>query len=195
MEKKQTPAYKVAGIIWIISVLVFGVLLSIKTDLFRAPLQEVDFTSDRNFVLAITFTVLLSLFSFAFAVFDILGHAFERYGLHNPNPSFRVRLGNSIKFFFFVALFTLFLTFMIFNPVTFLIEVYKKRKEAFAQLTIERFIGKMLQIILVLSILLPLWIGGYYIAGTFTYQTVKHRLGYYVDAIPIAGTGSMYPTF
>lgn len=84
---------------------------------------------------------------------------------------------------------------MIFNPITFLVQIYKKRKEAFAEFEIERFIIKTFQVLLVLIFLLPLWIGSYYTVGAFTYQTVKHRLGYYVDAIPIAGTGSMYPTF
>ncbi len=195
MKTKPTPTYKIAGIIWGVSVVVFGVLIAIKTNLFKIPLKELDFASDRNFILAVSFTVLLSIFSFASAILDIMNYIFDQSGLYNSNPGIRARLGNSVIFFLFILLFPLFLAFIIFNPLTFFVQVYKRRRQAFNTFAIETFLGKTIQILLVLGLLLPLWIGGYFAIGAFTYQTVKHRIGYYEDAIPIAGTGSMYPTF
>lgn len=44
-------------------------------------------------------------------------------------------------------------------------------------------------------ILIALWLTSYAAVGAFTKSLVYHRLGFVSEGIPVAGTGSMYPTF
>lgn len=62
--------------------------------------------------------------------------------------------------------------------------------EAFRKILLQFMYGTA-----VILILIPLWVGIYYFAANSLYNAGRFVLGRYEDIIPVAGTGSMYPTF
>jgi hypothetical protein len=76
------------------------------------------------------------------------------------------------------------------------LEVIKKLKHTgikglLKRFSIKPFVTKTIALVLVGVIILPIWISGYVVVGV----SIKEALGYGTEAITIAGTGSMFPTF
>jgi len=97
-----------------------------------------------------------------------------------------------IRLFLVLAILPLYLLTYILKPL----EVIRKLKHAgikglFRAFSIKPFLAKAIALVLVGIVILPIWIGGYTVAGVM----VKESLGYGTEAISIAGTGSMFPTF
>ncbi len=97
-----------------------------------------------------------------------------------------------IKLFFILPVFPLYLFFYVINPIEIIKKIKEKKiKGLVKNFTFKLFIKKILVLVIVILIFLPIWIVGYTVLGII----IVDQLGYLEKPIPIAGTGSMYPTF
>lgn len=65
------------------------------------------------------------------------------------------------------------------------------KSSSFKPRGINSLIEKAIAVLIIGVSILPVWVGGYFLAGTL----VANQLGYISQSIRISGTGSMYPTF
>jgi signal peptidase I len=195
MKPQTSGTYKITGIIWVVSTLFFFLLFGFVTDWFRSSLNPKDLNTPNTILGTLVILFIISASSLFLTITDFLMHIFVNSPFHKNTPGVFPRIQNSIVFIFFVLLFPLFLFVMIFNPFKFVRTFFKPKPTVTpAQPQVSTSV-KIAQILGVILILIPLWVGLYYVSGQAAYQAVRHRLGYYEDAIPLAGTGSMYPTF
>lgn len=101
----------------------------------------------------------------------------------------------------FISLFKINL-FFAFIPLFFLVQIVKPKntikkirnyglKGVFRNFKMRIFLAKSIALGLVIFVLLPVWIGGYILVVA----EMMEKLNFVTDQIPLAGTGSMYPTF
>jgi signal peptidase I len=139
----------------------------------------------RNYLLVGGFLVLFGVVALLFAFLEFLTRIYSNSIFHKEGQGFGIKVRNSIVYLLFLLFFPLFLLWMIIAA-----RPYYQEK-----LRLNGILTKLIESLLVLGVLLPIWVGTYYGIGMGTTQLVRYKLGYYEDPIRIAGTGSMYPTF
>ncbi len=190
-KKSSKPAKLtlVFGIIWFLSILAFTAFAMAGEYILEGP-AGYDFVLEEYLLLAIIAAVTVG--SIAFLGFSmmltsvVLKSSKKKPGKKNIFTFFI----NRFKFLVALALLPLIILLKIWRPLSLFKWLKKRTKISFKHLLKKTF--KKIAITLpVLIFLLPIWIGGYYVAGAMTME----ELNLVTDPISVAGTGSMYPTF
>jgi len=186
LDKKSLlyKAAKIAGIIWlacIIGVLaIFGYVLGIRKELFdKTP--EV-------FAFSLLGLVLLGSLAFLIALVSLVSLILVKKRKKGQNKLFFF-----IKLVFILAILPLYLLVYIIKPLEFI-----KRLRRFGlkgllpkPIHLKPFLKGAVALLIIGFVMFPIWIGGYFVAGTMT----AYQLGYVPEDMAIVGTGSMYPTW
>ena len=157
-------AIKYLFTIWILSIVVFAVLVYVSPD------QQVN---DDPVGKTIMIDVLIGSLAFVFLLFAAVIKSVLEAGL----LTFKKSPGGAIVFGF------KFLAIMAVLPLFLLWKIFKDNKK--------QIVGRIIQTVLVLTLLLPPWVLGYFVAGSIGAE----QLGYIPQDLNIVGTGSMYPTW
>jgi len=175
--------FKVSLIVWLFCFLaasvIFGYVIGVRKEMF-------DKTPD---IFAYSFFGFFIIGCLAFLIGIIALTSFILLKKYKRRPNIFLFL---IKLFAVLVILPLYLTFYIINPF----EILKKIKEmlvkkAFPPLSLKSFLSKIFYLMATILIIYPVWAGGYFLIGFL----VQDALGYVKEPIPIAGTGSMAPTF
>ncbi len=108
---------------------------------------------------------------------------------------------NVVVLFLKIGLFFAFLPFYFFGQIIQPKETIKKikafgAKGLFRPFKLSLFLAKSFALGLVVFVVLPVWLGIYVFAGLVVNELIiKEHLNLATEPIPLAGTGSMYPTF
>ncbi|MBP8590949.1 signal peptidase I, partial [Candidatus Shapirobacteria bacterium] len=133
--------------------------------------------------------LLLSLIALGFLALLVGVISFTAQIVAKKKQNFFVFL---IKLLLALAILPLYLLNYLFKPLE---TIKKAKKEGFGKLfrgsNFRLFFPKAAAFIFICLIILPIWAGGYILAGA----AIQNALGYYAEPISIAGTGSMFPTF
>lgn len=193
MSRFLSWSIRISGAIWGLCVFAIIILVGIATSWFHGTIQSTRFGNSEGFF--ITFTCLLGfgIITFGLLILFIIGKGLFEKKLIRLEKSFKSILSFPIKL---LLLFAFLPIILLYRTTGFRELVIKIKKEGFKLSFLKPnfskvFIKRLLKSILVLVTLLPIWIGGYVVIGSLTWSL----LGYSTDEIPIAGTGSMYPTF
>lgn len=97
-----------------------------------------------------------------------------------------------IKLFLVLLIFPLYLIIKIIQPINLIKKIAKFNFfTLFRSFKIRSFLRKTFFLFFTIFVFLPVWVIGYLIVGI----SIQESLGYLKEPIPIAGTGSMFPTF
>lgn len=186
MRKYFNPLIKWLLVIWLfclaVDIGIFIVVIFIREELFYTTPSY----------LAIPFLSLFVIGCISF-IGGLLGFTFTYITKSKGNKK-NNNFVKILKFVFILAFFPVFIAFKRFEPIKAFIKVrkigikgsYILVKKSYLRLLTRTFIS-----VFVLTILFPIWVVGYAIFGVM----IAESLGYNPTPIPIAGTGSMYPTF
>lgn len=184
---------RISAVIWIISILVFIILLGISTKWFRGTVQDTSLGNSEMFLVLFLSVVGLGVLAFGLMILSIVTSFLLEKRIIKFERSFKGVLTFPFKLFLFLAFLPLFLLYNAIGAKDFFEKVKNKGfKFSFLKPTSARkFIHRFIEVIAISVTLLPLWIGGYFVLGALTMQT----LGFNPEPIMVSGTGSMYPTF
>lgn len=182
-EKLFNKIIKISFFIWLFCI--FGVLVivgyvtGIKKELFdKAP---------DVFAFSLLGLILLGCLAFLVGSVSFTAQLINKNSLRRQNIFVFL-----IKLFFYFAILPLYLLIYILKPLEFIRKLkHDGVKRLLKSFRLKTLFAKLALITLVLVIVLPIWVFGYFIFGLI----VKESLGYGEEPIAIAGTGSMFPTF
>lgn len=183
---KGSFLWKFFGAIWLLSILVFGVSLTLATNLFRSTIQGTNFGNSRLFLIIFITSIGVGVLAFILAM---LSFTASKVIQSNQNSAKKHGVIASLfRFVLFAAFLPLMLLIQIIKPKELLQRIREKR--LFKNFKIKTLIVKILALGLV-GLAFSLWISGYLVLGIL----VKGQLGYLPEDVTIVGTGSMYPTW
>jgi len=166
----------------IADIVIFVIVIFIRKELFN--------TTPNIFAIPFFALLLVGCLTFAVGVISFIASHIVKTGSKKKENIIKKLL----KFIAIIAIFPIFIAFQCFKPI----EVIKKLKHSGIRSLLKTFKTHFIAFtirfvlsILLLAVLFPTWIMGYFITGLM----IREALGYNPRAIPIAGTGSMYPTF
>jgi len=170
MDKKikKIKAVKIFFKLWGLCLVLFFVSIGLATNFFTKTVQETKFGNSSFFLPTIGIAFFLGVMFFGLG---ILTYIFNSIYLNKKSRS-QNKFWQFGKFLFWLGAL----------PLMGIVQTVKARST---------FKKKILPLLFFVIILLPVWLGGYYIV----FQISKVALGYSNEPNYVAGTGSMYPTF
>ena len=184
-EKSLSRITKISILVWLACILsvftIIGYVVGIRMELFdKAP---------DVFAFTLLGLILLGCLAFLVGVISFTAQLISKRS--QKKQSIIVFL---IKLFLLLAILPLYLLVYIFKPL----RVIKKLKREgikglLREFSIKPLLAKTVALILILTVVFPIWIGGYAIA--IAGARALKAIGYNSEIIPVSGTGSMYPTF
>lgn len=184
---------KFFALFWIISIIIFGFTLILGTNWFKTDVQSTQFGYSSWFLILLVGSIGFGVLSFGLLVLTII----IKIILERKVLVFKKSISGIFAFFFkllfLLSLFPLYLIYRVFN-VGELISRIKKERFKISFLKPKNFkllLGRLILVGVITLTFLPVWIGGYMIAGSL----VASQLGYVSEDLSIVGTGSMYPTW
>jgi len=182
-EKSLNKVTKISANIWISCVMavfaIFGYVVGIRKEMFDKAPNFFDFS--------LLGLILLGGMAFIIGVISFAAQIIVKRSQTKQNIFVFL-----IKFFFTLAILPLYLLIYILKPI----RVFKKLRHdgiigLLKSLHLKPVLSKVGALVLVGTVILPIWIGGYVAVGA----TVNEALGYGTELITVSGTGSMHPTF
>lgn len=168
--------------LWFICLLVFIASLFFATNQFATTIDNTDFGKS-------------SFFGFILLAAFLLGVAAFLSAIHKLNKQLIRLLDKASRGIWFIRKFPFLIKYLIsisILPVPLFFYMISRLKRLFSlKIKNRAYILRIFGLGLILLIILPVWFGGYFIAGVLG----ASQLGYLDEPISIGGTGSMYPTF
>lgn len=158
--------------LWFLCLISFVAILLFATNQFTTAIDNTDFGKSDLFGYLIFFSFLLGV-----AAFLTMAHILIKYFAN----AFKKRLPFILKYL--ILLFVL--------PIPLFLYTVKQCKKIFSKTERKIYSLRILGLVIILMTILSIWGGGYFVAVVLS----ASQLGYTNELIPIAGTGSMYPTF
>lgn len=155
--------------LWLGCLLVFTLSTSVATNWFRGTVLDTTYGNSKYFSIVTTASIIFGILFFSLG---IILYVFNDVYL-NKNNRHKNKFWQFIKFLFWLAVL----------PLALIIRTLKNKKKKFKQ--------KILPLLFFALIILPVWSGGYAVAGMLAGIT----FGFKPTGINIVGTGSMYPTW
>jgi len=177
------------GSLWLITILVFLFYLTIGTNFFQTTVDKGPLQADVWFIVLII-DVLAGIGAFLVFVMLLTAMTMRKKDHKKEKTSLLKKLVNFILFFVYLAILPLYFLLKIWKPIK-LISFIKNIKRNLKKKTFVLFIKKILLSLPILIILLPVWVVGYFTAGTLAAE----QLGLITHSTLISGTGSMHPSF
>lgn len=184
VKNKAFKIYTIAFKVWLIAILIFILCIILGTNGFKTDVQYTIFGKSPFLLPIFTVSIVLGLIAFLIGVLSLTSFLVSRKKLKNK----------FLKLLLFIGI-------LLILPLYILISwfikglVLIKSKKINLSFIKKGNLSKIINGLLVILILFPIWIIGYFLLGYFTYQSVQSKLGYSTFTESIAGTGSMYPTF
>ncbi len=196
VSRKQKALFlliKISAIVWVLSIVCFGISLAIATKGFTGTVQDTQFGNSTLYLILLLGSMGIGSLAFVIMVLAIIIKVILEKKVLEFRRSFKGIVIFGIKLSLLLAVLPLFLLYRV-SGLGGLTRNFKKKEFRLAFLKpkgIKSFLVRLVAIVAIFSTFLPIWIGGYWVVGAFTAQ----QLGYLTQPISIAGTGSMYPTF
>ena len=184
--KYKFTFWKLSGLIWLLSLLVFSIGFAFATNFFKGTVQSTNFGNSQTYLTLIVSTLAIGVISF---VITIISYSLTKIKRDNEAPNKKHGIVfNFFHFFLTLAILPLLLFIQVIQPKKTLALI--KNKGILKAINIKGLIINTIMLVFVGGMIV-LWVGGYSVAGI----VIGSWLGYVPQPIPISGTGSMYPTF
>lgn len=193
LDKPLLTFIRIFAVIWGFCIITVIILIGIATNGFGARIQDTEFGNSNLFTLSVISLISLGILSFASLTLVYIVTILIKESKSNSNNNLGRFLIFFFKLLFILAIFPVFL----FNKVSGLTNLISNINNNGLKLSylipksLKVLVGRLVAILIIITTILPIWIGGYVLAVVL----VKQELGYNSDPIKISGTGSMYPTF
>lgn len=184
---------KLSAIVWILSIVVFVFTIAFATKGFAGVVQDTQFGNSGLFLALMLGSMGIGSLAFSLLILAIVIKIALEKKVLRFEKSLKGIFIFGIKLCILLAILPLFLLYRV-SGLSGLLQKFKKegfKLATFRPKGIKSFLARLVAIVTIVLIFLPIWVGGYWGVGTITAQ----QLGYITQPIPIAGTGSMYPTF
>jgi len=178
--KKIPGKIRESFLVWVASIIVFFIFVFILISEHAVKLNE---TLEGIISLIATLSLIVGTIAFFIFILSSIKFLIEKYNLKRKN--FLIRISKTILI---IALLPLLLAKQVLNPIEFLKRIKNRRLRIVKERSVLKNFGFSILLIL---FLLPLWGSVYFVAG----YVPAYMAGLISEPIPIAGTGSMYPTF
>lgn len=178
MKKKTSSSFltlivKLSTVVWIISIIAFVIVIGFGTKWFTGTIQDTQFGNSSSFLVFLVGSMGIGSLAFGLLVLVVIIKLVLSNKLITFEKSFKGIVLFTFKFIFLISVL----------PLILLWRIFRKPKI--------KVLEKLARAAIVIIALLSIWAGGYWAVGSL----VAYQLGYITESIPVAGTGSMYPTF
>lgn len=190
MKKFLFWSQRISVFVWLACIIVFLIIVGLGTNLFRGTVQDTDFGKSSLFAILLTSSILLGIVAFGFLILTIVIKTLYKNKIIKFEKSLKGFFFTPFKIFLVVLFFPLFVIYKIIDPNR-VFNLIKQKTIIFDKKFLKSTFRKVIVVIGVSLTLLPLWIGGYIVAGSIVWV----GLGFSPDEIAVSGTGSMFPTF
>ncbi|AKM83215.1 signal peptidase I [Candidatus Woesebacteria bacterium RIFOXYC1_FULL_31_51] len=183
--REKSSVWKVSIILFILSIITFAASLGIATSNFKGTIQETSFGNSEQFIYIMLGSFGIGVISFLIAV-TTFSYKYNKGELKSEVRSIPYSI---VKFLLTIAFLPIILIFNILNLKKVFFDI--KSNGLSKTFNSKSLIAKTFQTIFISVLLLPFWVGGYFLLG----MIAGSFLGYVSEDIAIVGTGSMYPTW
>ncbi len=183
--------------IWLFSLVSFLGVVVVATKGFREDFSQVQTTTSDIYSALLLVIALIGSIAFIIAVAGFISQQIRGSDV-DKKRSFWWHLTYPFKFFFLGAIFPLYLFFYLTQPfkaIKLLVTKGVCNLQRFLSTHRKEVLLRIFGVVLTVTIILPVWAGGYMAAGVIGYEIVNNIVRFQDEPIPITGTGSMYPTF
>lgn len=173
---------------WLGSILIFVLLLYIGTNKFQGTIDDTDFGRMGVFLALLVSTILIGVVAFLTAVVNITLNLLRR-----SKKKSQSKLSSTFRLLVSLTLFPLFFVHRYFKPFGFIRRLRKKGIGKVLHIKIGTPAKLLKQGVVWIFVFVTFWI--WFIGYAGVALMVGSSVGLVGEPIPIAGTGSMYPTF
>ncbi|MCX6725890.1 MAG: signal peptidase I [Candidatus Shapirobacteria bacterium] len=184
---------RISTVLWIFCIVTVIILFGAATKWFTGIIQDTQLGNSKLFTTLSLSLVGLGVLSFGILILSIIIDALLKMKIIKFERSFKGVSKFLLKTIILLAFLPLFLLYNVSGVKDFILKI-KKKEFKFSHLkpiNSKALISRLVGIIAISATLLPMWVGGYFIAG----MLIKEGLNYGTEIITVAGTGSMFPTF
>lgn len=184
--KTKFSFWKFCALVWILSIIIFVISLTIATNFFRGTIQATTFGNSPMFLIFFSSSILVGSISFVLAVIAFSLTKIKRDDENSQKKHNKIY--NFFRFFLTLAILPLLLLVQVLQLKKILSLI--KNRGLLKAVNIKTLIIKLFMLFFV-GFMTILWAGGYLIVGV----VIANSLGYVSEDLNIVGTGSMYPTW
>ena len=175
---------RISAIVWILSIVVFVFTIAFATKGFVGVVQDTQFGNSDLFLVLMLGSMGIGSLAFSLLILAIVMKIALEKKVLRLEKSLRGIFIFGVKLCILLAILPLFLLYRVSGLKGFKLTAFRSKR-------IKPFIARLIAIIAISLTFIPLWVGGYWVAGTIT----AYQLGYVPEDMTIVGTGSMYPTW
>lgn len=186
-KQKKFDLLKILWSLWLLCVALFNIIAVYSYFAGSGALTGI--VSQAGLQTGMLTVGLAGVITFGILIVAALYRVFLRYGfIRRKNSGPGETIGSYIGFTAILAIFPIYLFFRLMN---FPRIAHHVQNRSLRTVPMSKVAGRLAGLVMVVGIILPVWIAGYYATG----YVIADTLGFIQEPQAISGTGSMYPTF